>query len=196
MNLPNKLTVLRIIFAFVFIFFLFIDGLSARITAFIIFLIASLTDILDGYLAKKNNQITVFGRLMDPIADKILVLSAFLAFVEMGLVPAWMVVIIIFREVTVTGLRMLALSKGQVISADSGGKHKTVSQALAVLAILLLLIFREAGPAVSGFWSVESERVFKDSIFALMLITVVLTLISGVSYLVKNREVYSNAKKG
>jgi len=194
MNLPNKLTVLRIVLALVFILFLFIQGLAAKITAFVIFLVASATDILDGYLAKKNNQITDFGRLMDPIADKILILSAFLAFVEMGLVPAWMVVIIIFREVAVTGLRILALSKRKVIPADSGGKHKTVSQVLVVLAILLLLIFRNAGPGVSGFWSASAEAAYKDSIFVLMLITVVLTLISGVSYLVKNREVYSNAK--
>jgi CDP-diacylglycerol--glycerol-3-phosphate 3-phosphatidyltransferase len=196
MNLPNKLTILRIALALVFILFLFIHGLAAKIAAFVIFLAASATDALDGYLAKKNNQITDFGRLMDPIADKILILSAFLAFVEMGLVPAWMVVIIIFREAAVTGLRILALSKGRVIPADSGGKHKTVSQVLVILAILGLLIFREAGPAISGFWSPRAEVLYKDSIFVLMLITVVLTLISGVSYLVKNREVYSNAKEG
>jgi len=195
MNLPNKLTIARIFLAFAFIFFLFIHGLGAKIAAFAIFLLASLTDLLDGYLAKKNNQITDFGRLMDPIADKILILSAFLAFVELGLVPAWMVVIILFREVAVTGLRALALSKGRVVPADSGGKHKTVSQVVAILAILLLIIFKAAGPAASAFWSAKTEAIYKDSIYVLMLITVALTLISGISYLVKNREVYAHAKE-
>jgi CDP-diacylglycerol---glycerol-3-phosphate 3-phosphatidyltransferase len=196
MNLPNKLTILRVVLAFVFIILLFVNGLAAKIAAFLVFLAASVTDLLDGYIAKRNNQVTDFGRLMDPIADKILILSAFLAFVQMGLVPAWMVIIIIFREVAVTGLRALALTKGKVLSSDSGGKHKTVSQVLVIMAILLLVIFREAGPRILSFWSAGMEAAYKDTIFALMLITVVLTLISGVSYLVKNREVYSNAKKG
>lgn len=196
MNLPNKLTVLRIALAFIFIPFLFINGLAAKIAAFAIFMIASFTDLLDGYLAKKNNQVTDFGRLMDPVADKILILSAFLAFVEMGLVPAWMVLVIIFREAAVTGLRLLALSKGRVISADSGGKHKTVSQVVVIGLILLLLIFREAGPRIMDFWSPRTEAIYRDAILVLMAITVVLTLISGISYLVKNRGVYSNAKKG
>lgn len=194
MNTPNKLTILRIVLAFVFILFLFIHCLAAMIASLIIFLIASATDMLDGYLAKKYGQVTDFGRLMDPIADKILVLAAFIAFVVMELIPAWMVIIIIFREAAVTGLRMLALSKGKVMQADGGGKHKTVSQVLAVVAILLLLIFREAGPRVFGFWSARAEAAYRGSIFILMLITVILTLVSGVSYLVKNREVYSHAK--
>ena len=118
MNLPNKLTILRIALAVVFVVLLFIPGLPAKIGALITFLAASLTDLLDGYLAKKNGQITDFGILMDPIADKILILSAFLAFVQMQLVEAWMVVIIIFREAVVTGLRVLALAKGKVIKAD------------------------------------------------------------------------------
>lgn len=193
MNLPNKLTILRILLAFVFILFLFIHGLGAKVTALAIFLLASATDALDGYLAKKYGQITDFGRLMDPIADKILILSAFLAFVELGLVPAWMVIIIIFREVAITGLRLLALGKGRVIAADAGGKHKTVSQMLAITAILLFLILRDAGSKVFGFWSARAQDLYKEGIYVLMLITVALTLISGISYLIKNREVYSNA---
>jgi CDP-diacylglycerol--glycerol-3-phosphate 3-phosphatidyltransferase len=195
MNLPNKLTVLRIALAFIFVPLLFINGLFAKISAFLIFIAASVTDLLDGYFAKKNNQVTDFGKLMDPVADKILVLSAFLAFVEMGLVPAWMVVVIIFREAAVTGLRILALTKGRVISADLAGKHKTVSQVLAIALILLLLIFREAGSGNLSFWSAGTETAYRDLVFAVMLITVTLTLISGVSYLIKNREVYSSAKK-
>ena len=193
MNLPNKLTLLRIAMVFVFIPLLFIHGVWAKFAAFLVFLAASMTDLLDGYLAKKNNQVTDFGRLMDPIADKILILSAFLAFVEMGLVPAWMVIVIIFREAAVTGLRILAMGKGRIIPADAAGKHKTVSQVVVILLILICMIFRESGRLT--LWPAGAESIYRDSVFLLMLITVVLTLISGVSYLVKNREVYSNANE-
>jgi len=174
--------------------FLFSHGLPAKILALVTFLIASATDLLDGYLAKKLNMVTDFGKLMDPIADKILVLAAFLAFVEMELIPAWMVVIIIFREVTITGLRLAALGKGKVVAADDGGKHKMVSQVFSILAILLFLIFREAGIKVFDFWNSSTERIYKDTIFVLMLITTLMTLISGISYFIKNRGVYFNAK--
>ena len=194
MNLPNRLTVLRIILVVVFMFFLFLRGVPAKVLALITFLAASFTDILDGYIAKKYNMVTDFGRLMDPIADKILVLSAFLAFVEMELIPAWMIVIIMFREMAVTGLRILALGKGRVIAADDGGKHKMVSQVSSIIAILFFLIFREAGIKVFQFWNGTTEHIYKNVIFILMMITTLLTLISGISYLAKNKGVYFNAK--
>ena len=193
MNLPNKLTILRIILTVAFIFFLLSKGLTFKLLALFTFLLACLTDALDGFIAKRNNQITDFGKLMDPIADKILVLSAFLVFVEMRLIPAWMVVIIIFREVAVTGLRILALTQKRIIPADLGGKHKTVWQVFAILAILIFLIFTQGGRSTFGFWSPGAELFYKNTIFIIMLITVTLTLISGFSYLIKNREVYSNA---
>ncbi len=195
MNLPNKLTLLRIALAFIFIIFLFLPGLAAKISALVTFLLASVTDLLDGYIARKNNQITDFGRLMDPVADKILILSAFVAFVQLQLVPAWMVVVIIFREAAVSGLRALALAKGRVIAADRDGKHKTAVQVFAIFVILFLIVFREAPPRSLSFWIESTEAVYKNAIFALMLITVTLTLISGLSYLIKNRGVYTNAKK-
>lgn len=194
MNLPNKLTIFRILLVGVFMFFLFAHGVLSKVLALVIFLIASLTDFLDGYFAKKNNMVTNFGKLMDPIADKILVLSAFLAFVEMELIPAWMVVIIIFREVTVTGLRIAALTQNKVLAADDGGKHKMVSQVFSIFVIMLFIIFREAGMKVFGFWNGSTERVYKDAIFILMLITTFLTLASGIAYLIKNKGVYFNAK--
>ncbi len=194
MTLPDALTISRIILTFVFIFFLFSNGILAKMLALFIFLIASLTDFLDGFIAKERNISTDFGKLMDPIADKILVLASFLAFVEMRLIPAWMVVIIIFREVAITGLRVLALTKGKIIPADESGKHKMVSQVTAILAILLFLIFREVGIKVFNFWNPGTERVYRDTIFVLMLITVFMTLISGLLYLVKNKGVYYNAK--
>lgn len=167
--------------------FLFAHGLLAKSLALMTFLAASFTDFLDGYIAKKYNMVTDFGKLMDPIADKILILAAFLAFVEMELIPAWMVVIIIFREAAVTGLRILALTKNRVIAADDGGKNKMVSQVATVLVALVFLILKELGKA---------QNIYKDAIWLLALITTVLTLISGMSYLIKNKEVYFNAKSG
>lgn len=195
MNLANSVTLLRILLTGVFMFFLFAHSFSAKIAALVTFLLASLTDAVDGLLAKRLNQITDFGKLMDPIADKVLILSAFIAFVEMELVPAWMVVIIIFREAVITGLRIMALSKGKVIPADTGGKHKTVSQMLSIIAIITFLVFREGGAAVFGFWDGPFETVYAAAIYWMMSLTVVLTLASGIAYLVKNKEVYRSHEK-
>jgi CDP-diacylglycerol--glycerol-3-phosphate 3-phosphatidyltransferase len=173
----------------------FAHGLGAKIAALSMFILASLTDLLDGYLAKRFNQITDFGRLMDPIADKILILSALLAFVEMKIIPAWMVLAILFRELAVTGLRAFALTRGRVIPADGAGKQKTVWQFFAVLMMLLYVIFREGGERVFGFWTEDFRSGYLACIYFLMSVTVLLTLSSGVSYLIKNKEVYSDAKK-
>jgi len=194
MNLPNKLTILRIGLTLAFIVLLFAESLAAKICALTIFLTASLTDALDGFLAKSTNQVTDFGKLMDPIADKILVLAAFLAFVELRLVPAWTVIIIIFREVAVTALRAMAFSKGKIIPSNGGGKHKTVWQMFVIFTILLYLIFDESGARLSGFWGLSARRIYKDAIFILMCITVLITIASGFSYFIKNKEVYADEK--
>ncbi|MCM8765410.1 MAG: CDP-diacylglycerol--glycerol-3-phosphate 3-phosphatidyltransferase, partial [Candidatus Omnitrophica bacterium] len=143
MHLPNILTILRIMLTFVFMHFLFSPGLLYKFLAIFIFLLAMLTDYWDGYFARKKNLVTNFGKLMDPLADKILVLSAFLSFVEMKLMPAWMAMIIVFRELLITGVRLLAISEGRVIPAMRAGKHKTASQYLAILLTLTLLFIRE-----------------------------------------------------
>ena len=195
-NLANQLTISRIILAFVFMAFLFAHGFTAKVMALCVFILASFTDAVDGFIAKRAGMITDFGKLIDPIADKILVLAAFISFVEMRIVPAWMVVIIIFREVAVTGLRILALAKDKVIAADGGGKHKMITQVVTIVAILVFIIFREGGREEFGFWDERYVVMFQDAIFALMALTTVLTLVSGVNYLVKNKEVYFNAKAG
>ena len=195
MNIANQLTISRIILTFVFMAFLFSGGVAAKVMALVTFLIASLTDFLDGFIAKRHNMTSDFGKLMDPIADKILVLAAFLAFVEMKLIPAWMILVIVLREVTVTGLRIAALGQHKVIAADDGGKHKMVSQILSIFTILLFIIFREAGMKIFEFWTPEAERIYRDAIFLLMSVTVSLTVISGASYLLKNKEVWANVKK-
>jgi CDP-diacylglycerol--glycerol-3-phosphate 3-phosphatidyltransferase len=157
---------------------LFIHGLAAKIATLIIFSIASFTDWVDGYLARKYNEVSAFGKFMDPIADKILVLSAFFAFIELKLVPAWMVVIIVLRESVVTGLRLLALTKNIILPAQEGGKQKTASQMIAIFIILISLILNEAGMQFPS-----------EAIYILMLITTALTLISGSSFLYRNRAI-------
>jgi len=187
MNLPNKLTIARIFLAFVFLFFMSQSGLSAIVMATCVFILASLTDYFDGYVAKKYNMITDFGRLIDPIADKFLILAAFLAFVRLQIVDDWMVVLILGREIIVTGLRLFALSKGKILSAERAGKHKTVSQIVAIFSILFFLIFKEMLSSW-GRWSSTVEVWWRFSIDILMLITLALTLISGLSYLWNNRK--------
>jgi CDP-diacylglycerol---glycerol-3-phosphate 3-phosphatidyltransferase len=175
-------------------FFLFSKGLTFKILALVVFAIATWTDFLDGYLAKKRNEVTDFGRLMDPIADKVLVISAFLAFVEMKLIPAWIVVIIILREFIITGLRLIAFARGEVIEAEMAGKHKTVSQMMSIYVILFFIVFRESSLSILGFWNKGLEYILKDIIFYMMIITAILTLVSGISYLVKNEKFLVNAK--
>ena len=185
MNLPNKITLSRIALAFVFMFFLFCRGITAKYLALFTFIAASLTDLIDGRIARRRKLENDFGRLMDPIADKILILAAFLAFVEMEIIPAWMVIIIIFRELVITGLRLNAARCGKILAASLAGKHKTVSQMVSIITILVFLIVRESA---KGFWSPILELWFKRGIFYLILFTVALTLISGLSYIIRNKN--------
>lgn len=169
-------------------FFLFVHGLWAKVTALIIFICAALSDLFDGMLAKRRNMVTDFGKLMDPIADKVLVLGAFAVFVQMQLIEAWMFVIIIFREILITSLRLFALNKGKVLSAGRVGKHKTVSQMGVIILILCFIVLKET--MLTFFtWSPGWEDFFRRGIYALMLLTVGLTLYSGLSYLWENRKI-------
>ncbi len=192
MNLPNRLTILRIILAFVFMFLLFTRGLEAKIMAFLIFTIASITDFYDGYIARKYNLITDLGKLLDPLADKILVIGAFLCFMEMNLIPVWIVMIIILREFLITGMRIVAASQGKVLAAAKSGKHKTVSQIVSIFVILLFIILREVGVSELSFWNDSLEHWYRNIIFLLMLITAGLTITSGVSYFLQNRSHFFN----
>jgi len=189
MNLPNKLTLSRIALTFLFMFFLFTHWQHGKIAALVTFIVASFTDYLDGRIAREKGLVSDFGKLMDPIADKILVIGAFLAFVEMKLVPAWTVVIIIFREFIITGLRISATLKGHIVAASRAGKHKTVSQIVTIFFVLLYLIIRQYSKD-SGFWARGVDVFSKNAIFVLMLIAVVFTLISGISYILKNKELF------
>lgn len=186
MNLPNKITLSRIVLTFVFMFLLFCRGIVAKYLALFIFILASLTDFFDGRIARRKKLENDFGRLMDPIADKILILGAFLAFVEMKIIPAWMVIVIIFRELVITGLRLNAARRGKVLSASLAGKHKTVSQMVAIISILIFLIIKES---MQQLWTGVWETWFRCCVFYLILVTVVFTLISGLSYLIRNKSI-------
>jgi len=188
MNIANRITLLRIVLTFVFMYFLFLHGLWAKIASLSIFIFAALSDFLDGRIAHKKNMVTDFGRLMDPIADKILVLAAFAAFVQMQLIEAWMFMIIISREILITSLRLFALNKGKVLSATKAGKHKTVSQMVVIFFILGFIVYKEV--MLTFFtWNPAWEKFFRQGIYILLLLTVGLTLYSGLSYLWENRKI-------
>lgn len=176
MNLANKLTLSRVVLTFIFMLLLFLKWPYARLCALFIFVIAVITDYYDGKIAKKHNMVTEFGRLMDPIADKILVIAAFLAFVELKIIPAWMVVIIILREFIITGMRLTLINKKGVLPASRAGKHKTVSQMLSIFIILVYLSIEQLGVSLNAH----------VAIYIMMLITTMLTLTSGIAYLKTN----------
>lgn len=187
MNLANRLTMSRLVLTFVLMGFLFAQGLTAKIIAFALFLAACLTDFLDGWVARRRGETTDFGKIMDPVADKILLLGVFVAFVEMQLIPAWMVVVIAVREFLITGIRLFAVRRGAVLAAESAGKHKTVSQMAAIFFLLIFLIFRESASR-RMVWSGRVEDDFRAAILFLMGVTVVLTLYSGYRFLWQNRK--------
>src|SRR3954466_13229245 len=145
MNLPNKLTVGRLFLTVLFLVVFFGRSYYADTIALTLFVLASITDYWDGEIARRRNLITNFGILMDPLADKILICSAFIAFVEHKDMRAWMAVVIVARELAITGLRMLAASKQKVLAAERFGKHKTISQIVAIIAILVSRSYPEWG---------------------------------------------------
>ena len=191
MNIANKITMLRIVLTFVFMIFLSLQGLWAKIISLSVFLIAALSDFLDGRIAHKKNIVTDFGKLMDPIADKILVLAAFAAFVQMRLIKDWMFMIIISREILITSLRLFALNKGKVLSAGKIGKHKTLSQMIIIFFILGFIVFREVRLAYFT-WNPAWDSLFNFSINIIMWFIVILTTYSGFSYLWENRKIITN----
>ncbi|MCM1307689.1 MAG: CDP-diacylglycerol--glycerol-3-phosphate 3-phosphatidyltransferase [Butyrivibrio sp.] len=178
MNLPNKLTMLRVILIPFFVFFLLTDyaGGAGKWIALGIFALASLTDMLDGQIARRRNLITNFGKFMDPIADKLLVCSALIAFVQLGLLPAWIVIILIAREFIVSGFRLVASDSGIVLAAGWWGKFKTAFQMIMCIMLIINLDYKAVNIAEQ----------------ALIYISLALSVISMVDYIVRNRNVISD----
>lgn len=175
MNLPNKLTMFRVVLIPVFIVVL-MSGLIAepasRYIAVVIFCVASFTDYLDGHIARKYNLVTNFGKFMDPLADKLLVSAAMICMIELGMLPAWVVIIIISREFIITGFRLIAAEGGLVIAASWWGKIKTVTQ-MAMIILMLLGVNKVIGTI-------------------LVVLATIFTVVSGVDYIVKNIAVLKN----
>lgn len=194
MNLPNKLTVMRILLVPVLVIIAMIDfpvkvyNIPLEyILVDIIFIIAAITDKVDGYLARKNNQVTTFGKFLDPIADKILVVSALIILVERGTIPAWIPIIIVFREFLVSGYRLIASqSNGKVIAANKWGKLKTVTQ---MVAIILTLI--DVNPIGTIFTSSLTGFNFVLNLLdtLLMFLCVIATIFSGYEYLKDGKDI-------
>jgi CDP-diacylglycerol--glycerol-3-phosphate 3-phosphatidyltransferase len=194
-NLPNKLTLSRFVLTVAFLVVMFSRMPYHETIALALFVAAGISDFLDGQIARRRHLITNFGILMDPLADKIMVCSAFIAFVELGWFAAWMAVIVVARELAITGLRLLAASKNVVLAAERYGKHKTISQIVAVIAIFIDQIMQKnqwgsIGQAIFGWhlfdehsWSWWVAEIFK-------WLSVALTFISGWVYLWKNRALY------
>ena len=203
MNLPNKLTVSRFVLTGAFLWAMFSRSPVGDTLALIFFCLAGITDFLDGRIARSRNLITNFGVLMDPLADKIMTCSAFIALVERHMltpppvfhlgnftlqskVEAWMVVIIVARELAITGLRLLAASKNVVLAAERYGKHKTISQIVAIIALLVMNASLEWWP-----WLQRGLHGWVPIFATLALwLTVILTASSGILYLWRNRQVY------
>ena len=192
MTPPNILTLSRLGLTAVLMVLLAISFPFAKTLALLVFIIAGITDYLDGYLARTKYGTSSFGRLMDPLTDKVLVCAAFVSFVEIGLVPAWIAVIIISREFLVTGLRLLAVNKGTVVAAGKWGKHKTVWQIIAISTLLLGLAIRDdllktAGTTLQNNY----DFAFKWVAFAIAIGVAAITLASGWMYFMEHRDLIS-----
>ncbi len=177
---------------FAFLIAMFSQFKYHETVALVMFVGGGISDFLDGQIARRRKLITNFGILMDPLADKIMVCSAFIAFVGLNWISAWMVIIIVARELAITGLRLLAASKNVVLAAEGYGKHKTISQIVAIIAILILHSYLEWGPVgqVFGF-SIYGGKPWIETFAELAKwVAVILTFISGWLYLWRNRQIY------
>lgn len=185
LNIPNVLTIFRILLTPLFIICLFSNYPYAQLWALIIFIVASVTDAIDGYYARKFNQVTRHGQFLDPLADKILVSSAFISFALMELVPFWMVALIVFRDLFVTGLRWAMESKGLTMITSKIAKAKTTTQISVIIFILLFL-----GVQIFSYsWLKETINFIIENriIYYFTLIATIFTVWTGISYLYKNR---------
>ena len=187
MNLPNKLTMMRVILVPFFLLFLLIDGIPLHgLWALIIFAAASITDALDGHIARSRGLITDFGKFLDPVADKVLVFAALIAFTELGYASSVAVVIMMAREFLVSSMRMVAASKGKVIAAGKSGKVKTAVTMVSIVVILLIMALGDFGLTAASFALPVVSNI-------LIWICGILTVYSGAEYLIKNKDVFTGS---
>ncbi|MDX9701723.1 MAG: CDP-diacylglycerol--glycerol-3-phosphate 3-phosphatidyltransferase [Candidatus Auribacterota bacterium] len=194
MNIANKLTVSRIFAAGVFVALLLAEFPLSNLIALVVFIYACITDWVDGKLARRLQVESDFGKLIDPLADKLLIISAFIAFIELPQValPSWVVILIIGREFTITGLRLLAANKGIIIPAGWWGKNKTISQIVSILSILVYLTVIDLQTACA-FMEIPlwAGAIYYYYVVFVVLVTVVLTVMSGYVYMKKNWHLIS-----
>ena len=188
MNLPNILTLSRIPLMFLIVWLMREDFMWAATGAFVMFVIAGLTDWLDGYVARKQGIVSNFGILMDALTDKILMLGLMIALVDIGQVHIFLVLLILGREFMITGMRLVAATKGVVVSAESSGKQKTVTQILAVGAFLLEAVFRKDFGSGIDVWTVQTAEILNWVGLTLFGLCVFMTLYSGANYFKKYGE--------
>lgn len=203
-NAANLVTMSRIAVTPFFWIFIFRSEMWAKWTAGLLFAWGAVSDYLDGYLARRYHLRSNFGTLLDPLADKILFLSVFLAFMQMGLAPAWMVIVIAAREFLITGFRQVAQNRNVIIAASRAGKHKTVSQILAISVILAIVCVKATMEQYQVKWDVALSRLgeagnwvnlFVDrGPFWLMFYATIMSVFSGLDYFIKNRHVLSEEK--
>ena len=204
MNLPNKLTVMRILLVPFMVAFMLLDGIWFHMTiAGLIFGAASLTDYFDGKIARERNLITNFGKFADPIADKILVISALVCFLSMGLCDPIILIVVLFREFVVTSIRLSAASSGKVVAANMWGKAKTVSQIIAIVGVFFMQLILEVIEFMTSHLQIPLEQMwaylkhtFLEGIFfyigeAMLWVSVVFTIISGLKYVLDNKDAIS-----
>ena len=201
MNLANKLTMGRIIAIPFFILFMFMGNISTRVAALLIFILAALTDVYDGIVARHREEVTNFGKFIDPLADKLIVSAALISFVQLRelSIPAWMVILVISREFIITGLRSVAASRGTIIPASLSGKFKTTSQMVVIITILIILI---VNAVLKNYWQVTPLElqtflgwrkvlgyILDRAPYWLMLLVTALTVISGFNYIFRNKHI-------
>jgi CDP-diacylglycerol---glycerol-3-phosphate 3-phosphatidyltransferase len=207
MNLANKLTFSRVIAIPFIMVALLLENVTIELNihsqlllvvskyfALLIFIAATITDLYDGRIARQRKIITPLGSFFDPIADKLLISTVFICFVELRLMPAWMVVIIIGREFIITGLRVLGAKAGEIIPAGPLGKYKTISQMVTTIVVLLYLVIRDT-MKLHNTWNIKLDDWIYSGIYILMLWTVLATVISGLSYIKQHRHLISEGEE-
>ncbi len=208
MNIPNFLSIFRIVLIPVFLYLIFVPSVETRVWALVVFIVASITDMLDGWSAKKLGQVTDIGKFLDPLADKFLVISALIAFLILDpLIPLWMVLVIVFRDILITLMRYLAIKRTSALRTTRFGKVKTTFQMISIIVIIMVLIVRSMVGDVSGqfltasgfikfrtvyeiYNSSQGDKWLIIGPYCLMAIVTILTALSGLRYIVTNRHLF------